>query len=326
MIKTILLLLAGVVGMQAATPYWPTDFVRFHYYAFTCPSLDQGATCISGAPETPSPNVWVTILVSPITGSGQHTHEAQTQVNRPPVVFFDGARKQTNSAGLVDFTIEFNGWAGTYNVYLVPEVGPGGYTYKTTFDQIETKVETNDKNGNKVPLQVVKFGPYAAAPQVDSRHIADGTGNSMYVTKACNGAFAAFAYNYNTDFQNPNGFKVIPMRGSLSKGGKADNQIDINWQYLFQLPWLVQEGEWHPSGISLDFANFGYLAGSNPTNQNLQFTLALNAGRKAGVRPSRMNELGNLVDAAHYPGGETVYWFGRPSVHMVCQREAVYVQ
>ncbi len=275
MIRTILLLLAGLVGMQAATTYFPTDFVRFHYYAFTCPSLDQGVTCMSGAPETPSPN---------------------------------------------------NGWAGTYNVYLVPEVGPGGYVYKTTFDQIETKLETIDKNGNKVPLQVVKFGPYASTPQVDSRHIANGTESSMYVTRACNGAFASFAYNYNTDFQNPNGFKVIPMRGSLSKGGKADNQIDINWQYLFQLPWLVQGGEWHPSGISIDFANFAYLAGSNQTNQNLQFTLALNAARRAGVRPSRMNELGNLVDAAHYPGGETVYWFGRPTVHMVCQREAVYAQ
>ncbi len=140
------------------------------------------------------------------------------------------------------------------------------------------------------------------------------------------GAFASFAYNYNTDFQNPNRFKVIPMRGSLSKGGKADNQIDANWHYLFQLPWLVQGGEWHPSGISIDFVNFGYAAGSNQTNQNLQYTRALQAARRAGVRPSRMNELGNLVDSVHYPGGETVYWFGRPTVHMVCQREAVYAQ
>ena len=327
-ILTLLPLSVGLVlpGLAQLT-VTPEQKVGYEYFAFTCLTLDGGGNCMPGQVITPVPGVFVTLYVTARTGSGDHSHET-TQTNRPPVQFITNARLQTAADGKVHWKFYGNGFAGTYDVLMVPE-DSGGHHFPTLVTTFISEVTTMSKNGAIQYFTPFIPGTYGSGAPVDIKHRTETgqTGISTYGTKACVQNLQTATRRYYLLPENPQHYKMALWRGSIRKGGLVDNEIDINGTYLWTNPgqeWFMRNGEIHYGGRTFDFVNPEFYEPIE-IRKAAQFSAwrrsLRSVGMRFGVRDSWGGQIGD--------GGETaasMYWNNQNLIHMVCLYDPIIPQ
>ena len=309
--------MAAACAAASPVKFNPTSVMKFDYFAFTCPDLGSGP-CSDLLVKTPVPGVWVTLTITAIPGSAHHTHEL-TQTGRPPASFLTPQRAQTGVDGWVHWWVGFTGWAGDYNLLETPE-DKAGLHFPNVLDTISFAVTIDDKNGLPKTFDKFKAGIYSPPAPTDARH-SDGLGNFVYNTwgaSSCVKAAQKAASQYYDNPFNQGQFHLIMKRFSLPDGGKADNEIDANNNYLFT-PWLTRKGEGHANGISFDTLNAKLSADpNNSAAQYIQFDSMTGIMFKNGIRLGKTDAWGaTLGDKA----AVTTYWFNQPINHWVCLSE-----
>ncbi len=315
----IFLALAVQCFAQNPIPKWqPGTILKFFYTAFTCPSIDNGATCVQGAPTTPVKDVWVTMFISPTTGSGFHTHET-TQTNRPTTSFITPARIQTAANGEAEWSIIASNWAGEYNVIMIPE-DKGSLHFPGYTTKYYVGVTISDKLGNPHTFGKFRKGPYSSEAPTDIRH-RDGAGNAIYNTwgaDSCMTSLSIIGFNYYSSVYNAGRFKMAPWRMSTPDGGNADNEVDVATNYLFG-EWMGRAAEWHPGGRSVDVVNPKlYADQNNIPSMFVQFTSLRAIMYKGGWRLGKTTQFGDTLGGKDQ---ETNYWYNQPINHYVCGSE-----
>ncbi len=316
-----LLCLLAVQGYSQLT-VTPMQEIGYEYFAFTCLTLDGGGNCAPNQVIIPVPGVFVTLFVTPRTGTGDHSHET-TQTQRPSVEFITNARLQTAADGKVHWKFYGNNLAGTYDVLMVPE-DSGGHHFPTLTTTYIAEVTTTSKSGAKQYFVPFIPGTYGSGAPTDIKHRTETgqTGISTYGTRACVQRLQTATRRYYLSFFNPARYKNAFWRGSIRKGGEADNEIDLNGTYLFTNPgqeWFVRLGEMHVGGRGFDFVNPKLY---EPNEARKAIILATWEGLmyRSGFRYNLRNPYGDFLGGQEAARG---WWVNQNMIHLVCLDDAI---
>ncbi len=309
-----LLCLLAVQGTSQLKTWMPHTLLEFDYQAYTCPTLDTGITCITGAPRSPVAGVWVTLFISPTDGSGWHTaaYHNDGVHSRPPADFVTVARVQTGADGWAYWHVISNDFAGEYNVYRVPEIKEGFKPFPTVVSQFNVAVRYNNKYGGPETFYKFKPGIYASGAPTDIRH-RDAAGNAIYNMWGENGCLNNLELATRDYAKKSGRYRMAPWRISIPDGGKADNEIDANTNYLFG-PWLGRIAAWNQYGTEVDIVNPKLYANVNDElDQHLAFSQVQTIMFRRGWVLSETDQLGqSKLDII-------AYWYGQPMNHYVCK-------
>jgi hypothetical protein len=126
---------------------------------------------------------------------------------------------------------------------------------------------------------------------------------------------------------NPFGYRLAVWRMSLPDGGSADNEVDVNANYMFPDPtgqWLVRNGSKNAWGVSADIVNPKlYAPQDNSTAQFVTFDAMRSIMFKHGWRLAKFDEWGYKITTGD---PFTSFWFNHPMNKYACQTEPLLPQ